>query len=159
EGASDADQRSREPLLASLTGFVLLGALLYVLQANYGTREIDEALDRVRQVKEKATVEEMTDIVGDDPVKDREKMEAFFGRFRQAVTRGSESPEAHKLGDEVVNIEGEWVERGRKDRDKARELCERLERVGLRARASFGAFQPTVPPGDMSNLSGPPANL
>ena len=29
-GHSDADARSREPLLAGLTGFVLLGALLYV---------------------------------------------------------------------------------------------------------------------------------
>jgi NADH:ubiquinone oxidoreductase subunit 6 (subunit J) len=178
EGASDADQRSREPLLSSLTGFVLLGALLYVLQASYGTRaideatrEIDEALARVRQVKEKATLEEMTDIVGtaivgDDPKKNHEnleKMKAFFGRFRQAVTGGSDSPEAHKLGDEVENIEGEWAEKGSRDRDKARELCERLEQVGLRARlrarTSAGALQPTVPPGAMSDLSGPPANL
>jgi NADH:ubiquinone oxidoreductase subunit 6 (subunit J) len=32
EGLSDADARSREPLLATLTGFVLLGALLYVIR-------------------------------------------------------------------------------------------------------------------------------
>jgi NADH-quinone oxidoreductase subunit J len=32
EGPSDADARSREPLLATIVGFVLLGALLYVLQ-------------------------------------------------------------------------------------------------------------------------------
>ena len=31
EGPSDADARSREPMLASAIGFVLLGALLYVL--------------------------------------------------------------------------------------------------------------------------------
>ena len=31
-GPSDADLRSREPLLACLAGFFLLGALLYVLQ-------------------------------------------------------------------------------------------------------------------------------
>jgi NADH-quinone oxidoreductase subunit J len=31
EGLSDADARSREPLLASVGGFVLLGALLFVL--------------------------------------------------------------------------------------------------------------------------------
>src|SRR5262249_18140852 len=37
QGVSDADQRSREPLLSALTGFVLLGALLYVLQVGYGT--------------------------------------------------------------------------------------------------------------------------
>ncbi len=39
EGPSDADARSREPLLATIIGFVLLGALLYVLQLqwNYET--------------------------------------------------------------------------------------------------------------------------
>ena len=39
EGPSDADARSREPLLATIIGFVLLGALLYVLQIqwNYET--------------------------------------------------------------------------------------------------------------------------
>ena len=31
-GLSDADDRSREPLLATITGFVLLGTLLFVLQ-------------------------------------------------------------------------------------------------------------------------------
>src|SRR5262249_40455415 len=35
EGPSDADARSREPLLATVTGFVLLAALLYVLQVSY----------------------------------------------------------------------------------------------------------------------------
>ena len=39
EGLSDADARSREPLLATLTGFVLLGALLYVLKLGYATRD------------------------------------------------------------------------------------------------------------------------
>ncbi len=48
EGYSDADQRSREPLLVSLTGFVLLGALLYVLQQTYGTRDLDRLMQAVR---------------------------------------------------------------------------------------------------------------
>ena len=43
EGRSDADQRSREPLLAAIAGFVLLGALLYLLQTNYAaTPELDQ---------------------------------------------------------------------------------------------------------------------
>jgi len=36
-GLSDADQRSREPFLATLAGFVLLVALLYVLNVTYVT--------------------------------------------------------------------------------------------------------------------------
>jgi NADH:ubiquinone oxidoreductase subunit 6 (subunit J) len=42
EGQSDADQRSREPLFASVAGFVLLGTLLYVLQATYNRKDVQE---------------------------------------------------------------------------------------------------------------------
>src|SRR5208283_5176065 len=35
EHHSDADYRAREPLLASIAGFVLLGALLWILHLNY----------------------------------------------------------------------------------------------------------------------------
>ena len=42
EGPSDADARSREPLLATVVGFVLLGALLYVLQMQWGRENNEE---------------------------------------------------------------------------------------------------------------------
>jgi NADH-quinone oxidoreductase subunit J len=45
EGRSDADARSREPLLATLTGFVLLATLLYVVKAGSGTAEFDRLLE------------------------------------------------------------------------------------------------------------------
>jgi NADH:ubiquinone oxidoreductase subunit 6 (subunit J) len=51
QGLSDADARSREPLLGTLTGFVLLGALLYVIRTGTDpTRvaELDSALTAVR---------------------------------------------------------------------------------------------------------------
>src|SRR5205807_7606599 len=50
-GLSDADQRSREPLLACVAGFVLLGALLYVLYATYDTTGLDRLLNRTEQVQ------------------------------------------------------------------------------------------------------------
>jgi NADH:ubiquinone oxidoreductase subunit 6 (subunit J) len=53
EGVSDADFRSREPFLASVAGFVLLGTLLYVLRTGYGTDELDEMLARARQLKDR----------------------------------------------------------------------------------------------------------
>jgi NADH-quinone oxidoreductase subunit J len=62
EGPDDANDRSREPLLATIAGFVMLGALLYVLAASFepGSREslasnlqpIDEYLQRVRQAEQ-----------------------------------------------------------------------------------------------------------
>ena len=42
EGPSDADARSREPLLAAIVGFVLLGALLYVLQLQLNRENNEE---------------------------------------------------------------------------------------------------------------------
>jgi NADH:ubiquinone oxidoreductase subunit 6 (subunit J) len=55
-GLSDADDRSREPLLATVTGFVLLGTLLFVLlrydhRVSESSGEIDRLLERTRQVE------------------------------------------------------------------------------------------------------------
>jgi NADH:ubiquinone oxidoreductase subunit 6 (subunit J) len=50
EGMSDADFRSREPLLSSIAGFLLLGTLLYVLQASYGNTRIKSLLDQTNRV-------------------------------------------------------------------------------------------------------------
>jgi NADH:ubiquinone oxidoreductase subunit 6 (subunit J) len=54
EGRSDADARSREPLLATLTGFVLLATLLYVIKSGGGSAEFDRLLaESKRKVAEK----------------------------------------------------------------------------------------------------------
>ena len=47
EGFSSADRRSREPFLATVAGFVLLGALLCVLQRTYKDPTLDDLLGRV----------------------------------------------------------------------------------------------------------------
>jgi NADH:ubiquinone oxidoreductase subunit 6 (subunit J) len=48
EGPSDADARSREPLLSTITGFLLFGVLVYVLRGSYGTAELDRLIERTR---------------------------------------------------------------------------------------------------------------
>ena len=62
-GLSDADDRSREPLLATLTGFVLLGALLYVLQrrlsAPTNARDRSAASNASRQTAAQETADEI----------------------------------------------------------------------------------------------------
>jgi NADH:ubiquinone oxidoreductase subunit 6 (subunit J) len=49
-GLSGADLRSREPFLACLAGFVLVGALLCVLHKTYDTRTLDALLAKVDRV-------------------------------------------------------------------------------------------------------------
>src|SRR5438034_5926178 len=58
-GWSDADRRSREPFLASVAGFFLLGTLLYVLQLNYDTRAVDALLERTRRAAAQTTASEI----------------------------------------------------------------------------------------------------
>jgi NADH:ubiquinone oxidoreductase subunit 6 (subunit J) len=54
-GVDDADSRSREPLLSSVTGFLLLGALVVVLQMSYEKHEtvrlIDDLLSRIQRAE------------------------------------------------------------------------------------------------------------
>jgi len=46
-GSSDADLRSREPFLAATAGFVLLGALLYVLLLTYRNPKSEAVLEKL----------------------------------------------------------------------------------------------------------------
>ncbi len=81
-GPSDADARSREPLLASLTGFILLGALLYVLQLGFlpktqtvDPRRIDPFLSRIRAAETMETPREITDALLGNPEELNETLE------------------------------------------------------------------------------------
>lgn len=49
-GLGNADARSREPELATLTGFLLLATILYVLHTGYGTAPLDALLVRAERV-------------------------------------------------------------------------------------------------------------
>jgi NADH-quinone oxidoreductase subunit J len=64
EGRSDADHRSREPLLACTAGFVLLGALCYVLQLSYNARPVEALLEELQVIASKPTEEAMLQAMG-----------------------------------------------------------------------------------------------
>jgi NADH:ubiquinone oxidoreductase subunit 6 (subunit J) len=59
QGLSDADARSREPLFATITGFLLLATLLYVLRITYKpnldewVRRSEDYLTRVESMRER----------------------------------------------------------------------------------------------------------
>src|SRR6266481_3718483 len=54
-GTSDADQRSREPLLSCVAGFVLLAAVLGLLQQTYGVERFDDLLARAERAAGEAS--------------------------------------------------------------------------------------------------------
>ncbi len=82
EGFNNADSRSREPLLAVLTGFLLLAAILYVLRGydDEETRKYDTLLAEVVEVQHLESFEAMKARVG----KDRTE-ENLFNRVRLAI--------------------------------------------------------------------------
>jgi NADH-quinone oxidoreductase subunit J len=84
EGLSDADARSREPFLATITGFLLLATLLYVLKLTYKpdldhwVRRSEAYLERFKEMRERK----------DPPSKDeREKFAAELNQFLEDYER------------------------------------------------------------------------
>jgi NADH:ubiquinone oxidoreductase subunit 6 (subunit J) len=66
EGPSNADQRSREPFLASLAGCVLLAALLCVLQKNYSVpAELDGVVRELALLKDAKDDAVVKSVLGD----------------------------------------------------------------------------------------------
>src|SRR5579871_1149488 len=102
-GISDADARSREPLLASIAGFVLLGAILFVLQATYNTNDLDDLLAVTDRALHVSSPEAMQRALGN-------KRE-FFGRFRlEAGRRTAAAEPARSLRAALTDLDAEWKE-------------------------------------------------
>ena len=157
-GMTSADQRSREPFLASLAGFVLLACLLVVLKGNYDVNNYD-----VARIDERIT-----------PVK--EKLErAIKAEKLEEIKKALENPDKHEDGPtlelitelqvllpkhDVMNIEQKYHNGTRKE---LHDLCakylelldEQLEQV-KQSRHGAGSLQPKLP---LSTFSGRPARL
>jgi NADH:ubiquinone oxidoreductase subunit 6 (subunit J) len=148
EGPSDADARSREPLLATITGFLLFGVLVYVLHSSYGTADLDRLIERTRAAGTYDTAREINEEVGDI------KAGLFSQWIRYLQQRGMKD-----LADRVLNTELEgWMTTRLEEGKSARlERLNRLVSIGLEARWRLAWFQPErgLP---LSDLSGPAAN-
>src|SRR5205085_2264267 len=100
EGPSDADYRSREPLFASAAGFLLLGTLLYVLQLNYGLRDVAALLARVRAARQETTAA---------AIDERFAADRFSNDLEQvAARRGQRVTEA--VRDQFLELQVHWAE-------------------------------------------------
>jgi NADH:ubiquinone oxidoreductase subunit 6 (subunit J) len=174
-GATDADARTREPLLATILGFLLMGCLIYVLQVSYETnetvRELDKMLADTRQARARVNVDHR-----EDYVKWREHLEEHFDR---AIDQGrknrpeGQTKEMERLLRETIHdafMRSEWSARDpqKASVDELRTGLQSLEQALLRIRQQHGWLQPIydrahasagagVGGGAASDLSGPPA--
>ena len=137
EGFNDADSRSREPGLAVVTGFLLLGVVLHVVRLGHDTRRLDELLLRA---------------------------EAFKANGKTLNSGDSSDPsvataeEMRRLGYLDLVARAEAVEEFGFDLDlkeKAGKVMDRVRDILHEAKARQGMARPGKP---LSGLSGTPAN-
>ena len=138
EGKSDADDRSREPLLATMAGFVLLAALLYVLNLTYDTQAVDRLLAQAQAAAAQESPEAMKAALGDDK---------FFNELDQllAGARGS-ADDLKRLRDDLDAIQARWDQgkkRGGKEGLQAMaEALADVDQIATRLRTSLGDLPP-----------------
>ena len=150
-GLSDADDRSREPLLTTLTGFLLLGTLLFVLQRFDGRfREIDSHIQRAREAARQDTRAAMIEKIG-NPGEEKELFNEFNEFFRARPDWNELHHKAEQMGFAWGNIDGNAPNA----LEESRALLNELAALGETARHRLG-WLPLAPDTPFSNLSGPP---
>jgi NADH:ubiquinone oxidoreductase subunit 6 (subunit J) len=157
-GLSDADDRSREPLLTTITGFILLATLLFVLRhyddrVNESTREIDRLIQRTEAAERLDSVAAMDEKVG-KPGDDEELFNQFSKVFR---TR----PEWKDLDAQTEHVAISWtnIKRGDpKAMEESRARLKELIDLGNKARHRLG-WLPQATDVPFSDMSGPPPTL
>jgi NADH:ubiquinone oxidoreductase subunit 6 (subunit J) len=133
-GTSDADQRSREPLLSCVAGFVLLAAVLGLLQQTYGVERFDDLLARAERAAAEANADGMVQIVGDN--------NKFFDALRHESRNAHASADKIKAFDFALSAaEEDWHARTRDPGKIAKDLRQ-LYAKGLEIRTTHGSVQP-----------------
>lgn len=171
EGLSDADARSREPLLATVTGFVLLGALLYVFHITYSGSDngklVEELLAEVRRAETQLAAGQTT---GLDKLPDR-----LLERVNQVAKEGEKIEEDKADGDtraiqmrlefarevrrRIETVAGEFPDSAKASPAAIQEALAKLAKPLIELRQEQGLLRPGPTIGDaMSPLSGTPAN-
>jgi NADH:ubiquinone oxidoreductase subunit 6 (subunit J) len=169
-GLNDADARSREPAFATLTGFLLLAAMLYVLRGR-PTRVVEDLLAVTDEAIAQETRKKMQDLV-EPKQSDREREREDRQLFKQAETLllacglRDLAREARHAGDEWLLAEpigeaneAETVQASRQALQKLRAVIAD-NRARIRERLTTarlpGKDEEAGPRPLLSNLSGPP---
>ncbi len=153
-GLSDADDRSREPLLTTITGFILLGTLLFVLEhyhnrTNETAQAIDRLIERTHEVAASNSVAVMDGQVG-KPGDDEE----LFNQFKKLFAWD----DLKRKTEQVANA---WSEIDRNDPravEKSRARLDEMIVLAKNARHRLG-WLPPAEDTPFSNLSGPPPTV
>jgi NADH:ubiquinone oxidoreductase subunit 6 (subunit J) len=173
EGPSDADARSREPLLAVAVGFLLLAALLYVLQLQWNGENDAEArvcvamLDVVHQYRADLSADNV-ERLSDFPKDVHKPLDAAI-KAAESLAAQSKGPEARSANErwrslkdlqrsvEAITV-NDWPAATPGELSALQDRLTRLEATLYQVKQQRGWLRPAaeIP---LSNLSGPPPNL
>jgi hypothetical protein len=131
-GWSDADQRSREPFIATVAGFVLVGALLYLLQKTYDTSALDKLLRQAEAASRSGS-----------PAAELGEEDEFLANLQYELEKTRGGLDKRSLLDEITNTRGEWKKW--KDSNNFPEMRAALHRIaeeGVKVRDQIGSLQP-----------------
>jgi len=154
-GPSDADSRSREPALATLTGVLLLGVILYVVRLAHPGKEFDDLLAAITYARQAETPAEMyARIQTQNPERPAETMTLFSQAAERLSKKGLNQPSsrASLLDLEWLDLAPPQADPKQLPRDKAELLLQRLEEI-LETRLRTGLL-PGVGLRHASSLSG-----
>ena len=158
-GITDADARTREPLLATALGFLLLGCLIYVLQMTYETNEtvpvIHAQLAKIERKKAKLSKDNLTELEH-FPEELQVALRKVFTADNGQERSGAGVEELKTLDKSIRDIE--WPTTNSADVQTMKDALTRLETLFLLALQQHGWLRPLAPdPALASDLSGPPA--
>ena len=97
-GFSDADDRTREPFLASFAGFILLGGTLLVIDRTFpDPHSLDQLLGKVERASQQSTVQESLAMLGDRTT--------LIAELQREDDRRRGLPGSAKMGDAITDLE------------------------------------------------------
>jgi NADH-quinone oxidoreductase subunit J len=145
-GLTSADARTREPFLASLAGFVLLGSLWCVVDKTYNAERALRQLELVAQAK---SLDEVATIWGEPKSQPGDKTLSAVEQLQRTLPG--------ELEDMVLNLEAAWAQ---KDLEALTRLAGRLREEALKRETRRGTLQkpdvgaPPEPPVTAHNVAG-----
>lgn len=154
EGKSDADTRSREPLLACVAGFVLLAGLLYVLVQTYTNPKTADVLarleDQVARAQEAISGKPADELGTFNP-------DDFFVELQKIAGEASHELSIVRFQKTVKGLEDSWLVGEGERKVFLATAVTKIRQELRRARLTLGDL---LPPEEiaLSDLSGPPPN-
>lgn len=167
-GLDNADYRSREPFLATLAGFVLLGAILCVVHRSFeiapnheSAASIEKAMQKVSLALDKESFTDLQSVLGDNAEVLKELEEKVSKDLKVDPKKPLQNEFVRQLRQPLEELEIRWIQ---KDTEEIKSELAKLFQIGMRLRNEVNGvlqapdYDPLGREIAYSPFSGTPAN-